>query len=435
MALHMGHGYASSMLLRRSVPSLLSLAWFGWTLSMSPGCTPDAPHPTSTTHAPTPTGAPYALVEQVTEPPGPKTRDPLGRMPYRLVLPTHISPPPMPANNPLTEEGVALGRMLFYDPILSGNNQQSCSSCHQQKLAFTDGKKLAIGSDGRPAKRNTMSLVNLAWAPSLMWDGRAPSLEAQALIPITDKSEMNQDLDELVDEIKQHARYPDLFAKAFPEDEISMDLVTKALAQFVRTLISFDAPIDHLSALQQPQVNLSAQEERGSSLLTGRLPKGDPEGVLDMCNDCHDDYLGLRPAFHTPDHDYRGLFTGTEPTSNGLAVSENDPGRSAVTGQAGDIGHFNIPTVRNIGVTGPYMHDGRFDTLREVLEHYNEHMENVLTLDPRLRSNGTPLRLNLTDEDIDDIIALLLLLTDNGFLTNPSFSDPFVQEAAASGLH
>ncbi len=365
----------------------------------------------------------------------PMLRDALGRMPYTLSLPDHILPPKIPADNPMTREGVNLGRMLFYDPILSGNNEQSCSSCHQQKYAFTDGKRVSIGATGAVGYRNTMTLTNLAWADTLMWDGSASSLEEQAMFPITDPREMDQDIDELAEELKAHPRYAKLFASAFPGEEITVLLVNKALAQFIRTLVSFSAPYDFLAPEDGEGVELTAQQTRGSTLLTERLPKNDPEGTLDLCNVCHDQTKGLRPRPKTEEHGLRGLFTSTGFSNNGLPLSKADLGRYQITKKEEDKGQFNIPTVRNIALTRPYMHDGRFETLHEVMEHYNDHMQDIANLDPRLRGKDGPFRMNLTDEDIDDIVVLLELFTDESFTTNPAFADPMGSGAGVDAVH
>jgi cytochrome c peroxidase len=351
--------------------------------------------------------------------------DALGRTRYVLKLPAHMSQPPIPEHNPLTEEGVRLGRMLFYDPLLSGNNTQSCASCHQQALGFTDGRAIAIGAEGTYARRNTMSLTNLAWSSALMWDGRASTLEAQALFPLTDANEMNQDLEELVAELESHPVYPSKFAEAFPGSEISADRVTDALAQFVRTLTSFDAPLDHLATLVGEGIEFNLRQQRGSDLLTARLPKGDPEGTLDLCNVCHDQFQGLKPGVEKDNHDLRGLFVGTELAHNGLPDDPGDPGGFALSGDPMDRGKFVVPTMRNIGRTGPYMHDGRFETLHEVLEHYDSHMQDLPQLDPRLRKDGAVMKMGLTESNIDDMVALLEMFTDETFLTNPDHADPF----------
>ncbi|MCB9765273.1 MAG: cytochrome-c peroxidase [Alphaproteobacteria bacterium] len=352
-------------------------------------------------------------------PPDPPPSNPSGLTPYVVHVPAHVTPMPVPADNPLTVEGVALGRYLFYDPLLSGDDDFACASCHLQRYAFTDGLPRAVGTYGEPVQRNTMALINLAWEERFFWEGRASTLEEQVLIPIQDPRELAQDLPTLLDELRAHPDYPARFQAAFPGQPLNEETLAKALAQFVRALVSFDAPIDRL---RDDAYALSPLEQRGTDLLSMTLPQGDPDGVPDLCNECHDQHRGVRqPA----EADMMGLFSDARFRNSGLEAPAVDPGREAVTGDPADRGRFRVPTIRNIAVTGPYMHDGRFATLEEVLHHYNEHLVDSGNLDPLLQRDGAPLRLNLSDDDIAAMVAALKLFTDEGFLTDPRFSDPY----------
>ncbi|MCB9745965.1 MAG: cytochrome-c peroxidase [Alphaproteobacteria bacterium] len=358
-------------------------------------------------------------------PPLPSTRAEGGprTTPYRLELPYYIAPMPVPADNPLTEEGVALGRLLFYDPILSKNKRQSCASCHQQRFAFTDGRPRSMGSEGQVVRRNSMSLVNLAWEEAFFWDGRAASLEAQVLVPIQDPKEMNRALEDLVAELQAHPDYPARFEAAFPGQPISPDTLSRAIAQFLRTLVSFNAPIDKV---WDEAYDLTPLQQRGTDLLSGPLPQGDLSGVPDLCNHCHEDHRAV-----TVDRSERhfGLYTSASYLANGLGEDPDDAGRFEVTQDPADRGRFRVPTIRNIAVTGPYMHDGRFETLQEVLEHYDSHLADS-PIDPPLSRDGAPLRLQLAPEDIEAMIAALELFTDEQFLQDPRYADPFAAQAA-----
>ncbi len=313
----------------------------------------------------------------------------------------------IPEDNPTTEEGVYLGRLLFYEKRLSADNSLSCGSCHIQKLAFTDGLPFSKGVDGTFTSRNAMSLANLLWVRNFFWDGRAPGLEAQATFPMTDPHEMGQPLSVSVEKLKATALYPELFKAAFGTSEVQEYQIRKALAQFERSLISADSKYDHYLAGKYIP---TASEQRGMKLFA---TSPDPErGVRGAnCEHCHGGPKTFKELFH----------------NNGLDLIYQDSGRQSVTGQADDHGRFRVPTLRNIALTAPYMHDGRFDTLEEVLDHYSDHVKDGPALSSFIRGVSNVKRggsLALNDEEKADIISFLHMLTDSSFIKNPRFSDP-----------
>jgi cytochrome c peroxidase len=324
----------------------------------------------------------------------------------------------VPADNPLTQESVQLGRRLFYDKRLSGDNTVSCSTCHIQQLAFTDGKARAVGISGQPLDFNSMSLANLLWGSQhFFWNGRAGSLEEQALIPIQGADEMAQNLDELIDELKADDTYPELFRRAY--GKISAENIARALASFERTLISADSRYDQYL---RGEVKLSAEEELGRKLFMAHPDvKVSQRGA--NCIDCHSQFLtsGFNARFDA--------FS-----NNGLDTDAMlSPGLQIVTGQPADRGKFKAPTLRNIALTAPYMHDGRFFTLEQVLDHYNEGIRYSDTLSPLIMEADNQqqdavsrrISLNLNAEEKHAIIAFLHTLSDRSFTTEEKFSDPF----------
>lgn len=342
--------------------------------------------------------------------------------PYAVQLPANVAPMPVPADNPLTVEGVELGRHLFYDPILSGDNTKSCASCHEQGRGFTDGRVTAIGVRGQKVRRNTMALVNLAWSAPYFWDGRAATLEELVPIPIRARDELDQDLDALVAELQAHRDYPAWFARAFPGEPISPAAVGKAIAQFLRILVSFDSPIDRF---HRGEYRMTEQEQRGQKLLSDPLPRGAPEERRDLCDRCHRHDAGLLSP------DGFGMFTDGTFRNNGLAPG-GDRGRGEATRKLEDDRRFKVPTIRNIAVTGPYMHDGRFATLADVLRHYNggigDGADEVLTY------HGAAARFGLSEQELADVAASLALFTDERFLTNPAYSNPFEPPRAGASV-
>ncbi|WP_448549669.1 cytochrome-c peroxidase [Thalassotalea fusca] len=323
----------------------------------------------------------------------------------------------IPQDNPLTQESIELGRRLFYDPRLSSNNEVSCATCHKQHLAFTDGLARSVGVSGKPLEFNAMSLSNLLWGPQhFFWNGRSTSLEEQALQPIQHVDEMGQDINALVDEFKQDKSYRKLFKQAY--GGTSSTAIANALANFQRTLISSNSKYDQYL---RGEAELTPQEELGRKLFTAH-----PDTKVNLrggnCIDCHSQFL--TSGFST-------FYDGF--SNNGLDNDEDLPeGLFSVTGKEQHRGLFKTPTLRNIAVTGPYMHDGRFKTLAEVMQHYNGGIKRSKTLSPliieadnNLKTQKDHISLNLTQQEEEAIIAFLHTLTDESFLTNKKFSNPF----------
>jgi cytochrome c peroxidase len=321
--------------------------------------------------------------------------------PYSIAIPSWIASNPAigelvsPIDNPLTIEGVALGRELFYEPQLSGNSSMSCGSCHFQKYAFSDPAQFSQGIDGDLGDRQAMALINLAWEESFFWDARSSSLEDQAYKPVVDHVELNDNWINVVEKLQNNPKYPPLFEYAFGTDQIDSTLVVKAIAQFERTLISFDSEFERIFFLGKGE--FSESEEAGRLIFFG-------EG---KCNRCH----------------FPPLFTDKILRNNGLDASFEDLGLGAITGLSSGNGKFKVPTLRNIAQTGPYMHDGRFSTLMEVLEHYNN---GVVGSSPNLDPIMSPFigGLGLSDEEILNLHDFLLTLTDSSFLAEEKFSNP-----------
>lgn len=315
----------------------------------------------------------------------------------------------VPDSNPTTQQGVYLGRLLFYETSLSANNQLSCATCHQQRLAFTDGQQFSRGVDGTLQPRNTMSLANLLWVQHFFWDGRAAGLEKQAETPLTSLHEMGQSLDISAKKLRNKKSYAAYFKAAFGNDSITGEKILKALAQFERTLISANARYDqYLRGEYQP----TASELNGIALFYANPdPSRNIRGAA--CGHCHAGPKTFSELFH----------------NNGLDSVPQDAGRAAITGQLYDRGRFRVATLRNIALTAPYMHDGRFKTLEEVLDHYNEHVVPSNTLSPFLQNiSNTPngQSLDLTAQEKKDIIAFLHMLTDSAFIADKRFSNPFL---------
>ena len=329
--------------------------------------------------------------------------------PYNLVIPALFPPMDIPADNPLTVEGVALGRYLFWEKNLSADGTQSCGSCHLPEHGFSDPNQFSTGITGAQGNRQSMALVNLGWAYNYFWDGRSRTLEEQVLEPIINPIEMNNTWDAVLDALRSNPIYSQMFYAAYGSTDITRDKAAKAMASFLRTMISANSKFDRERA---GQYSFSLLEETGFNLFLtegGLNPNtGQPWGGAD-CFHCHG------PA---------GMQIGDYLMhNNGLdAQFQSDPGLAAVTGNPLDSGRFKTPTLRNIELTAPYMHDGRFATLNEVIAHYNTGGQVSTTIDPFMEAAGGGLFLDEVDELA--IIAFLKTLTDTSFINNPAFSDP-----------
>ncbi|HLP21519.1 MAG TPA: cytochrome c peroxidase [Chitinophagales bacterium] len=313
--------------------------------------------------------------------------------PYPFKYNEKLGQPNLPFNNPLTIEGVQLGRLLFYDPLLSGNNKQSCGSCHIQQFSFTDGNVQAVGALGDTVEKNTMSLVNMAWNHQFFWDGRARTLEDVIHQPITDKREMGQDTAELIRELNAHPHYPAIFARAFPTQPISMATVSKAVAQFVRTITSRGVTVPD-SLMPELYNGLPDTAKLTAVLHTDETLRGSFFRFAQMCGHCHS-----------------GVNYG------GVAMADNmiDSGKA-----------FKAPSLINVSLTAPYMHDGRFKTIEQVLNHYNGHIAQFNTVNPKLVQK--PIENLIKESDKQNFAKVLQLFTDTSVLTNKELSNPFAQQ-------
>lgn len=309
-----------------------------------------------------------------------------------LTIPEHWPAPVYNfQNNPLNAAGIALGRQLFYDPLLSKDNTISCASCHLQYTAFTHvDHALSHGINDSIGTRNAPALMNLAWQTNFMWDGAINHLDVQALAPISHPSEMGENLSDVLKKLRGQAKYRTLFFKAYHDSDITGEQTLKAISQFMLTLVSSNSKYD---SVQRQQSHFTAQEKRGYQLFKT------------FCNTCHTE----------------PLFSTYEFANNGLPVSKtlNDSGRLRITQQANDAFKFKIPSLRNVQFSYPYMHDGRFKKLSEVLNHYDKGIVHSETLAPQLEKP-----IILTSNEKVDLIAFLMTLTDKSFLFNPKFGYP-----------
>lgn len=333
-----------------------------------------------------------------------------------IVLPAYLTTPPIngqnntPANNPITNQGATLGRVLFYDVNLSANNSKACASCHQQAFSFSDPLQFSTGFNGGSTTRNSMSLLNARYYPNghFFWDERAATAEAQASRPIVNPVEMGMTMPALVTKLKTISYYPQLFQNAYGTPVIDSARVVKAIAQFVRSLVAYRSKYDTGRAAFPPNqnpanvnfANFTAQENQGKQLFFG----------AGRCAQCH----GTE------------TFTSPAPKNNGLDLVYSDNGVGAITGNPAQNGQFKAPSIRGIEKSGPYMHDGRFATLEQVVEHYNSQVKPHPNLSPELRNpNGTPHQLNLTTAQKAALVAFLKTLTDTGIASDVKYSNPF----------
>lgn len=323
-------------------------------------------------------------------------------VPYNLEIPTlfldKLIAPIIPSNNPLTEEGITLGKKLFFDTILSGDETQSCASCHNPKNAFTDNKQFSEGIKGDLGARNAMPLFNLAWNfnERFAWDGKEFGLENQALEPVINPIEMHSNWKTVVEKLKNNSDYPSLFEQAFGSSKIDATLVTKAIAQFERTLISGNSKFDQYL---QGKATLTVEEQNGFNVFMDEA-KGD--------------------CFHCHGSNNNPLWTDNSFHNNGLDTNFSDLGLGKVTGDPADNGKFKSPSIRNLMFTAPYMHDGRFLTLEEVINHYSEGLKRSATIDPLMKEINQG-GVHLSSLDKADLKAFLVALTDYDFILNPAF--------------
>jgi cytochrome c peroxidase len=347
-------------------------------------------------------------------------------------LPAWVPLPVVPADNPMSAEKVNLGRHLFYDTRLSADGSMSCATCHRQALAFTDGRAVAPGVDGTDGVRSAMPLANVAYLPVLTWaNPNLRTLEVQALVPMFGEHPREMGMagreQELFARLRADARYPSMFRAAFPDQhgEISLATITRALAAFERTLLSFDSPYDRYRYGGQPEA-ISAAAKRGEALFFGEKLE---------CYHCHsgfnftDNQQHARLAHPEIGYHNNGLYN----VDGRGGFPPDNPGLREVTGRAEDEGKFRTPSLRNVALTAPYMHDGSVPTLRAVLAHYAAGGRTVTTGPHRgagaRNPNKSPLvaGFELSEDEIGDLIAFLESLTDDRFVTDPRFSDPFAK--------
>jgi len=325
--------------------------------------------------------------------------DASGPRPYFLKVPEGFPDYFLDEQNRLSYEGIELGRRLFYDPILSRNNNISCGSCHIQEYAFSDPRKKSIGTHGDETGFHSMPLFNIAWMDRFFWDGRAPTREAQALKPVVSHAEMDMKWTEVAERLKKHPEYPRLFKKAFGDAEIDSSLVTKALVQFEMTIVSANSKFDRFL---RGETELTPMENLGYEVFSS-FARGD-------CTHCH---LLQNPQL--ADNSFH---------NNGLDKDgEVKPGLYNVTGIMQDYGKFKTPSLRNLAFTAPYMHDGRFATLEQVINFYSSGVHTNSTVDPLMQfafQGG----VQLDTVEKQAIIAFLLTLTDSSLVTNPAYSNP-----------
>ena len=294
------------------------------------------------------------------------------------------------SNNPVTRDGFELGRKLFYDTRLSFDNSISCASCHHPELAFSDaGKALSQGVGGALGNRNSPSLSNLAWYTSFMWDGGVNHIEVSSLAAIEHPAELNINFSELLDKLRGIASYQVMFEKAFGSSGIDDLRFFYAITQFTGLLISSDSKYDKVI---QGKSTFNNQEQMGEILFNQH------------CTSCHSGVLQTDFSFR----------------NNGLDSEFVDEGRKHITNNPNDLGKFRVPSLRNVALTQPYMHDGRFSTLDDVLLHYTSGIQHSATLDPIFNEN-----ISLNASERAAIVAFLQTLTDHSFIQNEKFSNPF----------
>ncbi|MFT5824232.1 MAG: cytochrome c peroxidase [Crocinitomix sp.] len=316
--------------------------------------------------------------------------------------------PNIAADNQLTVQGVQLGRMLFYEKMLSKDGSMACASCHLQEFAFSDTAKFSIGVEGKPGGRHAMAVFNMAWnSNEFFWDGRAHLIRDQSLGPIQDELEMNETLENVITKLSNSVTYNDQFVRAFGSDEITSEKMSLAMEQFMNSIVSYQSLYDNFL---EDTMAFNASQKRGRDLFFGEYNEFFPEQSGADCAHCHGG----------------ANFENDKYANNGLDddASFKDGGREKVTKNAKDKAKFKITSLRNVELTAPYMHDGRFNSLEEVVNHYNKGLKSSSTLDPALdQTRATGLRL--TEQDKKDLVNFLKTLTDTELTKDPKFGSPF----------
>lgn len=359
--------------------------------------------------------------------------NPKADQPYTWSLPKWVPPPIVPADNPMSHPKVELGRYLFYDNGLSANQAMSCATCHLQSKAFTDGRAAPVGVTGEVGVRSAMSLANAAYLPVLTWSNpQITSLEKQALIPLFGEHPVEMGMagreKEMFARFKAMPKYRELFAKAYPveaaqsDDALySLSTMTRALASFQRSLLSFSSPYDQFKYGNKPRA-ITPGAKRGEKLFFGMRME---------CFECHGGINFTDNVQHSRlPHAERGFHnTGLYNLDGKGAYPANNPGIAEFTRDDADMGKFRTPSLRNIAVTAPYMHDGSIATLEQVIgQHYalggraagQKHGANPLR-------SGMVAGFEVSAKEVADLVAFLKSLTDPGFLRNPAFADPWVR--------
>jgi cytochrome c peroxidase len=315
--------------------------------------------------------------------------------PFALKLPSNFPAPVYDlSKNPVTKEGFALGKMLFYDPVLSRDSSISCASCHDQYASFTQhGHDVSHGIDDKLGTRNSLPIMNVLWQQTFFWDGGVHNLDLVPINAISSPVEMDESPAHVLEKLRRNPKYPALFQSAFGSPEITSQNFFKALSQFMAMLVSANSKYDKY--VRGEGVSLSIEELQGLQLFEQK------------CSSCHS----------------TDLFTDGSFRNNGIKNNfSKDPGRYLVTLNPADSGKFRVPSLRNIIQTAPYMHDGKFYDLKSVLDHYSGGVKNSSTLDPLLKQDGR-LGIALSEDDKNKIIAFLGTLTDTEFLRDKRFSE------------
>ena len=330
--------------------------------------------------------------------------------PYILDIPSHFPDMIIPSDNPMTAEGVELGRYLFYEKKLSGDNTMSCATCHMPQNSFSDPNQYSTGIDGVQGNRQSMALINMGWEDFFFWDGRKTTLEKQILEPVVNPIEMHESWKNAVAKLDQDMNYRNRFFRAFGEGGIDSLKAAKAMAQFIRTLISGQSKFDVMYKYENGMPLSSTEQSIFQTVDVEEWAGYDIFKSLDGadCFHCHNGPLMRVKKF----------------SNNGLLPNAfNDLGRAHVTNNPEDNYKFKVPTLRNIALTAPYMHDGRFANLDEVIEHYSSGIHMSPTIDPLIEF-GSQGGVQLDAQEKYLLKKFLLTLTDNNFINNPKFKDP-----------